>query len=97
MIYCLILRFIPESARWLITNNRIPEAKKLIHIAAKENKVTISDVQLDELLVPVVTDQKPDINEKKANVLDIFRYPNLRKRTLIVLFDWLQNLQTFTY
>lgn len=78
--------FIPESARWLISKNRIPEAKKLIQTAAKENKVTISDEQLDSLLR---SDSKPsDPNEKKASILDIFRHSNLRKRSLIIFFDW---------
>ncbi|VEN61131.1 unnamed protein product, partial [Callosobruchus maculatus] len=45
-------RFIPESARWLISKNRIDEAKRLIHYAAKYNKVTISDETLDVLLKP---------------------------------------------
>lgn len=90
----MLFRYIPESARWLITNNRIPEAKKLIQIAAKENKVTISDERLDELLMPK-TEEKVDPNAKKATVLDIFRYPNLRKRSFIVLFDWFANNITY--
>lgn len=82
----MICRFIPESARWLISNNRIAEAKKLIHTAAKENKVSIPDDHLDSLIRP---EAKPaDPNEKKATILDIFKHSNLRKRSLIIFFDW---------
>lgn len=85
--------FIPESARWLISNNRVPEAKKLIFRAAKENKVTITDQQLDELLK---TDMKPvNVDEKRATILDVFRHPNLRKRSLIIFFDWFANSMTY--
>lgn len=77
--------FIPESARWLINQNRLPEAKRLIKIAAKENKIKIDDDTLDNLLVP---ENKTTNNQRQANVLDIFRHSNLRKRTFIILFDW---------
>lgn len=85
--------FIPESARWLLTKNRLPEAIKLIQIAAKENKVKVTDEQLESLLLG---DTKPkDANEKKATILDIFRHPNLRRRSLIIFFDWLVNSMTY--
>ncbi|GJQ67658.1 Orct [Trypoxylus dichotomus] len=85
--------FIPESARWLITKNRIDDAKKYIQIAAKENKVKISDEQLDTLLL---SDLKPvNKDEKRATILDIFRHPNLRQRSLIIFFDWFANSLTY--
>ena len=79
-------RFIPESTRWLISQNRISEAKTLIKIAAKANKKTITDDQLHNLLI---SDAKP-VNrlDNQATVLDIFKHSNLRKRSLIILFDW---------
>lgn len=82
-----VSRFIPESTRWLINQNRIDEAKALIKIAAKENKFSITDEQLDTLLISEV---KPEIQiaNNKATVLDIFKHSNLRKRSLIILFDW---------
>ncbi|XP_017772552.1 PREDICTED: organic cation transporter protein-like [Nicrophorus vespilloides] len=85
--------FIPESARWLISKDRVVEAKVLIQRAAKENKVTITNDQLDNLLR---SDVKPvDPNEKRATILDIFRHPNLRKRSLIIFFDWFANSITY--
>ncbi|KRT86152.1 membrane transporter [Oryctes borbonicus] len=85
--------FIPESTRWLITKNRIDDAKKYIQIAAKENKVKISDEQLDTLLL---SDLKPaNKDENRATVLDIFRHSNLRKRSMIIFFDWFANSLTY--
>lgn len=70
----------------MITKNRINEAKNCIKIAAKTNKVTISDEQLDTLLL---SDIKPvNKEDKEATILDIFRHSNLRKRSLIIFFDW---------
>nr|XP_023017401.1 organic cation transporter protein-like [Leptinotarsa decemlineata] len=89
--------FIPESARWLLSKNKTTEAKKLIQIAAKSNKVTISDDTLDMLLVSV--EEELGINTKKSEntgtVLDLFRYPNLRKKSLIIFFDWFANNITY--
>ncbi|KAJ3662937.1 hypothetical protein Zmor_007251 [Zophobas morio] len=85
--------FIPESTRWLISQNRISEAKTLIKIAAKANKKTITDDQLHNLLI---SDAKP-VNrlDNQATVLDIFKHSNLRKRSLIILFDWFANNITY--
>lgn len=85
--------FIPESARWLLTKNRLPEAMKLIQIAAKENKVKITDNQLESLLVGDIKPKDPNV--KEATILDIFRHPNLRRRSLIIFFDWFANSMTY--
>lgn len=54
--------------------------------AAKENKVTLAEEHLDSLLQ---SDTKvADPNEKRATVLDIFKHANLRKKALIIFFDW---------
>uniref|UniRef100_A0A6P7G0L1 Organic cation transporter protein-like n=1 Tax=Diabrotica virgifera virgifera TaxID=50390 RepID=A0A6P7G0L1_DIAVI len=86
--------FIPESARWLLTKNRTEEAKKLIQEAAKYNKVEISDETLNELLV---TSQDTNNSNKgtKTSVLDVFKYPNMRKKSLIIFFDWFANNLTY--
>lgn len=85
--------FIPESARWLLTKGRLQEAKILIQKAAKENKVTIPDEELHELLASEI---KPkDTSEQTVTILEIFKHPNLRKRSLIVFFDWMVNSMTY--
>jgi OCT family organic cation transporter-like MFS transporter 4/5 len=85
---------IPETRRWLLNQTRISEAKNLIKIAAKQNRVTITDDLLDNLLI---SDVKSDDQQQqnKANVLDIFKHSNLRKRSLIILFDWFANNITY--
>lgn len=86
--------FIPESARWLISKNRKEEAIKIIEAVAKENKVVIPK----EVLESIDDDQKEvpkDPNVKKPSLFDLFRYPNLRKKTLLIFLDWFVNSATY--
>ncbi|XP_069673393.1 organic cation transporter protein isoform X2 [Periplaneta americana] len=95
--------FVPESARWLITKGRGAEAKELLIKAAKENKVTIPEDILDNLLPrPDETDPNQQASqdkcktaEKKSSLFDLFRYPNLRKKTIVILFSWFINSGTY--
>jgi hypothetical protein len=32
--------------------------------------------------------RKTNTTEKQATLLDLFRYQNLRKKTLVILFSW---------
>ncbi|XP_068160672.1 solute carrier family 22 member 13-like [Antennarius striatus] len=74
--YC----FLPESARWLLTQGRKEEALKLLQRAAQMNGRTIPEDNLDKL---EITD-----SPERRNMLDIFRIPYLRKRNLIMGCIW---------
>lgn len=95
LIFLTYWWIIPESARWLIAKNKVEEAKRLIQIAAKCNKASIADETLDKLLVPAEEVLKKEPDEKQASIFDIFLYPNLRKRSLIIFFDWFANNITY--
>lgn len=85
--------FVPESARWLLSKNRKDEAIVIIQAAAKENKVTIPQELLDSLGEEKKVEQK--VGERDPSILDLFRYPNLRKKTLLIFFDWFVNSATY--
>jgi OCT family organic cation transporter-like MFS transporter 4/5 len=97
--------FVPESVRWLITKSRGAEAKELLLKAAKENKVTIPEDVLDNLLPQpeMAKSDHPSQQEsgkhnttgKQATLLDLFCYRNLRKKTLVILFSWFVNSGTY--
>jgi MFS transporter, OCT family, solute carrier family 22 (organic cation transporter), member 4/5 len=78
---------IPESTRWLISQNRIDEAKNLIGKAAKYNKVTVPADVLENL-VDKPTEVQAMENTHKPSVIDLFRYPNLRRKTMLIFFNW---------
>ncbi|XP_036595581.1 solute carrier family 22 member 13-like [Trichosurus vulpecula] len=71
---------LPESARWLLTQGRVEEAKALIQKAASMNKRSVSSETLDQLA--------PEKKGPKGNALDLFRHPQLRKLTLILFCVW---------
>ncbi|XP_046393817.1 organic cation transporter protein-like [Ischnura elegans] len=77
---------IPESVRWLLTKGRVDEVKVLLNKAAKENKV-----EIPEELFKKITEEKVDEedNTQRHSLLDLFRYPNLRKKTLYIFFNWM--------
>ncbi|XP_034561800.1 solute carrier family 22 member 13-like [Notolabrus celidotus] len=72
--------FLPESARWLMTNGRKEEALKVLERAARVNRRKVPYDLIDQV------DMK--VTSKRSNILDIFRIPYLRKRTMIMGFNW---------
>lgn len=78
-------RFIPESARWLLTKGRLQEAKDLLQHASLENGVEMPSEALDTLLNNN-EDSMPDM--KKPSLFDLFRYPNLRRKSILLFFNW---------
>ncbi|NP_001087673.1 solute carrier family 22 (organic cation transporter), member 2 L homeolog [Xenopus laevis] len=83
--YFLFLAYywcIPESPRWLITQNRKAEAKVIIHTIAKKNGKTVPD-----FLESLTADE--EVCEKQVpSFLDLVRTPQIRKHTLILMYIW---------
>ncbi|XP_055853387.1 organic cation transporter protein-like [Episyrphus balteatus] len=88
--------FVPESARWLLSKNRKQDAIANIEKAAKVNKVIIPEDVLDNLLEDTNEEKDPlDKPKKEPSVFDLLRYPNLRRKTLLIFFDWFVNSGTY--
>ncbi|KAH8381366.1 hypothetical protein KR093_003477 [Drosophila rubida] len=86
--------FVPESARWLLFKGRSDEAFVIIEKAAKENRVEIPSEIYAQLVEEAAEKKKKDAQaatEPSASVLDLLRYPNLRRKTLLIFFDWFVN------
>lgn len=83
-------RFIPESCRWLLTKGRKDEAKELLQKAAKVNQVVITDETLEMHLAQRETESSSNMG--KPSVLDLMRYPNLRRKTLLLCCNWLVHI-----
>ncbi|XP_004676365.1 PREDICTED: solute carrier family 22 member 13 [Condylura cristata] len=71
---------LPESARWLLTQGRVEEAKILIQKAAVVNRRKLSPELLNQLAM--------EKTGPSGNALDLFRHPHLRKVTLILFCVW---------
>ncbi|XP_050086267.1 organic cation transporter protein-like [Anopheles aquasalis] len=89
--------FIPESARWLLSNGRPTEAINLIERAARSNGLTVPQEALDKLLEEdkATNQAQEESNEAKPSLLDIFKYPNLRQKAMLIFFDWFVNSLTY--
>ncbi|KAK2889905.1 solute carrier family 22 member 2-like [Channa argus] len=72
--------FIPESPRWLISQNKSPKALEITEAIAKENKTKLLNKR------EKLTEEEGD--SPTASLLDLVRTPNMRKHTLILMFNW---------
>ena len=80
----------PESVRWLLSNGRIEEAKKVIELAAKTNRKQIPHHLLKEADLSEIDlnkDEKVKSSEKKITVLDLFRPRKILIRTVNMCFQ----------
>ncbi|XP_054474007.1 solute carrier family 22 member 2-like [Anoplopoma fimbria] len=71
--------FIPESPRWLISQNKSSKALEITEAMAKENKRKLKNSV-------TLTDEEGD--SSSASLLDLVRTPNMRKHTFILMFNW---------
>ncbi|XP_041831247.1 solute carrier family 22 member 2-like [Melanotaenia boesemani] len=72
--------FIPESPRWLLSQNKKSRAVKITEDMAKENGMTLSKN------IETLTDDNAD--SSTASFMDLIRTPKMRKHTLILSYNW---------
>ncbi|XP_067441994.1 solute carrier family 22 member 7a [Thunnus thynnus] len=78
--------WLPESARWLLANGRVEEAKKYLLQCAKMNGRKENTAKLDTETLGKVT--VSEVAEKTHSYLDLVKTPQLRKITLISGLFW---------
>uniref|UniRef100_A0A673BYQ7 Solute carrier family 22 member 3 n=1 Tax=Sphaeramia orbicularis TaxID=375764 RepID=A0A673BYQ7_9TELE len=74
-------RLVPESPRWLLSQNKASTALQITEALAKENRQKLSVPDLETL-----TEEGGD--SPSASLLDLVRTPNMRKHTFIFMFNW---------
>ncbi|XP_029487208.1 solute carrier family 22 member 2-like [Oncorhynchus nerka] len=79
-IFLTYFWLIPESPRWLLSQNNSTKAKEIIEAIAKENKRT--------LYKNIETLRDDNAQTSTASFLDLVRTPNMRKHTFILMFNW---------
>uniref|UniRef100_A0A665V5B4 Solute carrier family 22 member 3 n=1 Tax=Echeneis naucrates TaxID=173247 RepID=A0A665V5B4_ECHNA len=72
--------FIPESPRWLLSQNKKSQAVKITEDMAKENKKTLSK-NIENL-------RDDNADSTTASFMDLIRTPKMRKHTFILSYNW---------
>lgn len=77
---------IPESPRWLMSAGQLENATKVLEKAAIANNRPIHNIRTD---LDEWSRRKAVSKEvKKGTFLDLFRYPNLRMKTICITINW---------
>ena len=97
----LISFFLPESYRWLISQNKIAKAENIvISIALKQNNLNHDEkVQIKEIVEQIARNSQINLTKtstvKKAGIFDIFLFEKIRSISLFFMFVWFVN--SFVY
>ena len=83
-------RLMPESLTWLLSTDRLEKAEEVIKKACKFNgvdepkKMFIMERENPNFEMPAMDTDR----HETGSVLDLFRFPKMRKYTLIMFFEW---------
>uniref|UniRef100_A0A4W3KEI8 Solute carrier family 22 member 3 n=1 Tax=Callorhinchus milii TaxID=7868 RepID=A0A4W3KEI8_CALMI len=80
LLYCCL---IPESPRWLLSRKRNREAFKITQHMAEQNGKCLPANYNEMLLGENITGEISN-----PSILDLFRTPQMRKHTLILMYSW---------
>ncbi|XP_047413364.1 solute carrier family 22 member 7 isoform X5 [Sciurus carolinensis] len=85
-VYCWWLTWVPESARWLLTQGRVEEAQRyLLHCARLNGRPVGEDSLSQEALNRVSTGEQV---VPRPSYLDLFRTPQIRHISLCCMVVW---------
>ncbi|XP_054158724.1 organic cation transporter protein-like, partial [Oppia nitens] len=101
ILWLVWLIFIPESPRWLLTHEKWDRLDRQLKQAVQMNSLPANDLdsQLKSLKNSYIIEQQitgqnnngNNSSNNKTNYWDLFRWPNLRRTTLIMYFTWFVN------
>jgi len=85
-------RKFPETARWLLANDRLEEAHAILMKCGPKKNQQLDPEELKELLASIRADEKLNIEENQAQTkttpLDLLKTRKLRRWTIIVCWNW---------
>ncbi|XP_023222063.1 organic cation transporter protein-like isoform X2 [Centruroides sculpturatus] len=90
---CIMI--LSESPRWLLTQGKLEEAETVLKKAALINKRNVDNIKSDLEMLQASLQQNSTENRKKANIFDLLKSSNLRKKTIIICFCWYVNAFVF--
>uniref|UniRef100_A0A1A9VAX7 Major facilitator superfamily (MFS) profile domain-containing protein n=1 Tax=Glossina austeni TaxID=7395 RepID=A0A1A9VAX7_GLOAU len=89
IVYLIYICVIFESPRWLFATGRLEKSIPIVEKIARRNgrrQENIEQIrpQMEEAYQQLISSD----TKKKSSILDLFRTPNLRRNTLIMLYEW---------
>ncbi|OQV18499.1 Carcinine [Hypsibius exemplaris] len=89
--------WMPESPRWLMSRGKWDEMLVIVKKMARINRVDLPADYFEELLVKCKAARKADSEgRKRYRVVDIFRTPNLRKKSCLIIFNSFCNYAVYS-
>ncbi|XP_033254209.1 organic cation transporter protein [Drosophila miranda] len=86
-IFVIYICLVPESPRWLLTTGRVDKSVKVLERIARHNRAPTETIKPEiEAAYQAMASKQPT---KKGNVLDLFRTPYLRLKTILMANNWL--------
>ncbi|XP_046968728.1 beta-alanine transporter [Vanessa cardui] len=89
----------PESPRWLLARGQFEKAENILKQMARMNGKSLPANYMVHLRRKYESDKlKQDLEKEKSRkygILDLFRTPNLRKKTIIITFIWFTNTSVY--
>ncbi|XP_055354392.1 beta-alanine transporter-like [Paramacrobiotus metropolitanus] len=87
IIYILIWKFFPESPRWLLSKNSIRRVDVFVRKLSRVNgKVYPEEAEVMLTTMGASAVATPTRKPNKSSPLDLVRTPNMRRKTLILVF-----------
>ncbi|KAJ2943570.1 hypothetical protein O0L34_g16679 [Tuta absoluta] len=98
---CFFLYYwlMPESPRWLLARGQFEKAEIILKKMARINGKSLPANYMVHLRRKYESDKlKADLDKEKSRkygIMDLFRTPNLRKKTIIITFIWFTNTSVY--
>ncbi|CAH1397733.1 unnamed protein product [Nezara viridula] len=89
---------LPESPRWLLARGRFDEAEKVLNTMARVNGRCLNPNFILDMKRKYQVERfsKEKCSEERSyGVMDLFRTPNLRRKTIIITFIWFTNTSVY--
>ncbi|KAG8305763.1 hypothetical protein J6590_062071 [Homalodisca vitripennis] len=81
--------FVPESARWLVSQGKFDKAITILKKFERINKTKVPENIYSEFQKSCMAVQKEEEAGKKYSVLDLFCSPRLRNVTILLIVIWM--------
>ncbi|OQV25356.1 Carcinine [Hypsibius exemplaris] len=92
VVYWWIL---PESPRWLMSQGRFDDMMKVVKKIAKVNGVHLNADYEEVIFTKYKMARSAEISARRYNLFDLFRTPNIRKKTCLIVFNSFSNYAVY--